>query len=99
MISRLRRKFIVVVMSAVVIVLLVIMASINIASFYQINAHAKELIQVLTENGGEFPKLDKHPDKNTEKLPPKNMSAEVPDETRYFKVLLGKMGCCGQEKW
>lgn len=86
MIKSLRRKFIAITMCSVVVVLGIIMAIINITNYYDINKHADELLNVLVENKGEFPKPD---DKiHSKKTLFQNMSPEAPFETRYFSVVL-----------
>ncbi|MCR4671816.1 MAG: HAMP domain-containing histidine kinase [Lachnospiraceae bacterium] len=55
MIKKLRRKFVVAAMLAVVIVLGVIMITINVLNHRSMVADADEILNVLQENGGEFP--------------------------------------------
>lgn len=87
MIKTLRRKFIAITMCSVVAVLGIIMGIINIANFYDINSHANELLGVLSENDGSFPKPDDLPHGKTP--PPfREMSPEAPFETRYFTVVM-----------
>lgn len=86
MIKTLRRKFITITMSSVVVVLAVIMVIINIANYYNINQHADELLKVLVENNGTFPKPDDLP--RGKKPLSHKISPEAPFETRYFSVVL-----------
>lgn len=85
MLKKLRHKFIAVAMVSIFIVLLVIMGTINIVAFSNLNSRVDDVIEVLSQNGGMFPK----PDKNPFKLR-RDMSPETPYETRFFTVFLNK---------
>lgn len=86
MIKALRRRFIAVTMCSVVVVLFLIMGTINLVNYYDINKNADELLQVLVENNGSFPKPEDPP--HGKKPPSRTMSPEAPFETRYFTVVL-----------
>ena len=55
MISRLRRKFIIIAMLSVTAVLFILIASINIFNFNQVIRDADDVLNILTDNNGEFP--------------------------------------------
>ena len=85
MIKRLRRKFIAIAMVSVIAVLAVIMTAINIANFVSIDSNAQERIEILSENGGKF---EEKPFLRGKGFGDKNLSPEMPFETRYFTVTL-----------
>ncbi len=88
MIKKLRARFVAVAMCSVTLVLLVILSAINIANYRRIDAAADDLLQVLAENGGSFPK----PWGPHEEGPRALRGPETPYETRYFTVLLDLAG-------
>lgn len=83
--NKLKRKFIIISVFAVSVVLLVIAFFINLSNYKQIGRHANDIIDVLLENDGQFPKKDENDDKYD--LPPK-VSPEDPFATRFFVVKL-----------
>ncbi|MDY0235789.1 MAG: HAMP domain-containing sensor histidine kinase [Gudongella sp.] len=83
MIEILRRKFIVISVSAAFIVVFVIGFFSNLSNYSQIGRNADELLYILAENDGYFPKEDEHD--LIYKLPPK-ISPEAPFSTRFFTV-------------
>ncbi|WP_027399018.1 sensor histidine kinase [Anaerovorax odorimutans] len=83
MAEKLRKKFIILSVGVVFAVLLVIAGFINISNYSQIVTHADELLNILEENNGNFPKENNSKDKYD--LPPK-MSPEAPFTTRFFIV-------------
>lgn len=91
MIKKLRTKMIIVSTLSVLAVLVVILGVINGVTFYNINQRADELIHILAENGGRFPKLVEG-----EPIQPKkdrhNVSPETPYETRFFTVYVDRSG-------
>lgn len=83
MVEILRKKFIIISVSAVVVVVFVIGLFSNLSNYSQIGRNADELLNILTENDGYFPKPN---DKNFKyQLPPK-ISPEAPFSTRFFTV-------------
>lgn len=86
MIKKLRFKFILLSMSAFLLVLTIIIAGINIVNYKGVIRDADELLTLLSENQGDFPR---EPENREPKLPP-NMSPEIPYESRYFSVILNK---------
>ncbi len=76
----LRRKFICISFGVVVFVLAVIAIVINIVNYMQVDERANEIITLMAENDGTFPKdFDK---------PMGYLSAETPYATRYFIIRL-----------
>jgi len=83
MVEMLRRKFILISVSAVFIVVFAIGLFSNLTTYFQIGRNADELLHILAENDGFFPKpnfLD-----SQYKLPSK-LSPEAPFSTRFFTV-------------
>lgn len=86
MIKTLRRKFIAIAMCSVVVVLGVIMGVINLTNYCEISRRADERLDILEENHGAFPVTG---DALAGKPPPRrDLSPEVPHETRFFTVIL-----------
>lgn len=86
MIRKLQVKFILLSMSALLLVLTVIITGINIINYNSVIKDADQLLAILSENNGTFPK-------KTGIKPgdiPKNLSPETPYETRFFSVLLNR---------
>lgn len=95
MIKKLRIKFIAVAMCSVFAVLAVIIGTVNIANYHNINERADRLLSVLESNNGIFPKPDereKKEPKKDESHDPKELSPEAPFDTRYFTVTLSEDG-------
>ncbi|MCH4192487.1 MAG: HAMP domain-containing histidine kinase [Butyrivibrio sp.] len=103
MVKKLRRKFVITAMSALLVILIVLIGVINIFNVVQITQHADEMLQILTDNNGSFPRFDKNkmsppdPAQNTQNQSFMNYSfigynrtMEAPYETRYFWVRLDK---------
>lgn len=95
MIKKLRIKFIAVAMCSVFAVLAVIIGTVNIANYHNINERADRLLSVLESNNGIFPKPDEREKKEPKKdksHDPKELSPEAPFDTRYFTVTLSEDG-------
>lgn len=90
MAKKLRRKFIIIAVSAVFVVLLLLAGVINLAYYQQMEEHSEELLEILAENEGYFPKKKDNKDYD---LPP-HMSEETPFSTRYFTVKTDKNDEC-----
>ena len=89
MVEKLRKKFILISVSAVFVVVFIIALSSNLANYAQIERNTDELLGVLVENDGYFPKKVNHDFEF--KLPPK-MSPEAPFSTRFFTVKTDNQG-------
>ncbi len=89
MVEKLRRKFILISVSAVCIVVFGIGLFSNLSNYSQIGRNTDELLQILAENDGFFPKPDYLDSQYV--LPPK-MSPEAPFSTRFFTVKMDKRG-------
>lgn len=93
MIRKLQNKFILISMLSMLLVLSVIIGSINIINYRRLVQDADHVLHILSENGGEFPRERSHPPFPKEPKPrSRDMSPEMPYETRYFSALLGKDG-------
>lgn len=89
MIEKLRRKFIVISMGSIFAVLAVIVLFINLSGYFQINRQADRMMQLITENNGHFPKVQKFEEEpfDAERKPKfSDVSPEAPFSTRFFTV-------------
>ncbi len=95
MIKKLQRQFVMITMMSVTLVLFILVGSINIINYIQINQKINGLIRILSENEGAFPKFEK------DKMGPKDenfkfnmfeMNEETRFETRYFIVKVNEDG-------
>ncbi len=92
MIRKLQRKFITIAMMSLTLVMVLLVGSINIINFYQMDHWVKGTIKTLSDNQGKFPKFERI-------KPPQNkpyfgfqMNEETPFETRYFSVEINDDG-------
>lgn len=93
MIKRLRKKFIVITMCSVVAVLTLIIGSINIAVYKNIDAETNQLLEIIALNGGTFPRTDERkPNEPNSIINDYDLSPETPFNTRYFTVTLNDSG-------
>ena len=95
MLNKLRLKFIAVSLAATLVVLTLIVGGINVKNYLSVKKNAERTLQMLAQNGGEFPSKDEKPTPGAEEPPKKNdgeMSPEMPFETRYFTVTLTANG-------
>lgn len=100
MIKKLQRKFIAVSTFSMLLVLTIIIGIINILNYQKVIQDAKNILYILSENNGSFPKMKpSHEKENNLQPPPKpkdlfhrNISPEMPYESRYFIVILDKEG-------
>lgn len=102
MIRNLRKKFILVSMCSMLVVLFGIAGGILTAGYIGIVNRADQMLEMLAENGGEFPHIV--PDRKPEQEPDQEhgkfsagkweirLSPEAPYETRYFSVSLDEKG-------
>ena len=58
MIKKLRRKFMAVAMISVTLVILIMMVELNVVNYWKMDQRAEDLIGILEQNGGSFPKLE-----------------------------------------
>lgn len=86
-------------MLSMLLVLTIIIGSINILNYRQVVQDADNILYILSENNGSFPKYE--PRRNPDNIPPApkepkpqdmDMSPEMPYETRYFSVLFTEDG-------
>ncbi len=86
MIKALRKKFIAAAMVSMVIVLGVIIGTINIINYKNVNRTADIKLNIIAENSGRFPRFD------LGLAPNQRISPEAPFDTRYFTVSLDSDG-------
>lgn len=101
MMKRLRFKFIAAAMLSVFVVLLVLLGTVNLLNYQKVTQDADHTLGILAENEGRFPDSDIHKEENLPKqkqqMPKpheenREMSPELPYESRYFSVTLKEDG-------
>ena len=88
MIKKLKSKFILLSSMAMLVLLSAIVCGMNIINYQNVIEDADQVLEILSENRGSFPEFDF----DMEFSRPKNMSPELPYESRYFSVLLSQNG-------
>lgn len=91
MIKNLKIKFIALSMTALFILLFVIVAGMNLLNFNSVMTEADQLLQILSQNKGDFPDFKDSKPGKPDLLPP-HMSPETPYESRYFSVVIDSNG-------
>ncbi|MCC8181394.1 MAG: HAMP domain-containing histidine kinase [Clostridiales bacterium] len=99
MIRRLRVKFIAMSMVSLLVVLLAIMGSVNLVNYREIVEDADQVLTILADNNGAFPRQENQKEGDGTAPPSdsgqgklREMSPELPYESRYFSVLLNNEG-------
>ncbi len=101
MIRKLRVKFITMSMLSLLVVLLAIMGSVNLVNYQGIVEDADQVLDILADNNGAFPRQENQNQKQGDgSAPPsdsglgglRELSPELPYESRYFSVLLNSEG-------
>ncbi|MCD7802700.1 MAG: HAMP domain-containing histidine kinase [Clostridiales bacterium] len=101
MIRKLRVKFIAMSMLSLLVVLLAIMGSVNLVNYQGIVEDADQVLDILVDNNGSFPRQESQNQKQGDgSAPPsdgglgglRELSPELPYESRYFSVLLNSEG-------
>lgn len=95
MIKKLRHKFIAISVLSVFLVLTVIMGAINILNYRRVVQNSDSVLDVLSENGGMFPKRSESFDHKNRKHDDwflSGISPELQYESRYFTVRLNSSG-------
>lgn len=99
MIKKLQQKFILVSMLSTFLVLAVIISAINILNYHKVLRDAETTLLILSENNGHFPQKEPPHQENELSKPPgisspfsKDISPELPYESRYFSVILSPNG-------
>lgn len=82
MLKKLQRKIICVAMASMSLVLIIIIASININNYININKQADNLLLILKDNNGKFPFVKDYG----------KFSPETPFATRYFTIIQNDQG-------
>lgn len=88
MIKKLRLKFILLSMSSLFALLLAMIVGMNLINYRSIVGEADEVLALLSQNKGSFPDFRG----KKENRMPHGMSPELPYESRFFSVLLDKVG-------
>lgn len=93
MIKRLQKKFVLIAMCSFLAVIVCIIGGINIAVTIHENEAAENILNILSDNDGKFPKDDIHVrHDNFERKKPlfdfNMMTEETPFETRFFTVMV-----------
>ncbi len=91
MIKKLKIKFIVLSMTALFVLLFVIVSGMNLLNLNSVMLEADQLLQVLSQNKGNFPDFKGDKPGKPDFLPP-HMSPETPYESRYFSVVIDSNG-------
>ncbi|MFI3230653.1 MAG: HAMP domain-containing sensor histidine kinase [bacterium] len=81
--NKLRKKFIFISMSSVFVVIFLIAVIINVTVYVQLNAKSDEIINILSDNNGRFPRGTSSSD---DYILPSKMSKEIPFSTRFFSL-------------
>lgn len=95
MIKKLRHKFIAISVLSVFLVLTVIMGAINILNYRRVVQNSDSVLDVLSENGGMFPKRSESFDHKNRKHDDwflSGISPELQYESRYFTVRINSSG-------
>lgn len=90
MIRKLRKRFILSAMLATLLVLTVLLGVIHVVNYRKIAVDADKLLEILLENGGQFPKQDKRMEHDAPFS--RKLSPETPYESRYFIVTADAFG-------
>ena len=100
MIQTLRKKFILATMLSLLLVLLLILLPVNVVNYRKTVTEADRILTLLSENQGAFPQqLFPAPDRNRQNGRPgerplgrKELSPEIPFESRFFWVTVDQTG-------
>lgn len=99
MIRKLRVKFIAMSMLSLLVVLLAIMGSVNLVNYQGIVEDADQVLDILVDNNGSFPRQENQKQGDGSAPPSdsglgglRELSPELPYESRYFSVLLNSEG-------
>lgn len=108
MINKLKHRFILIAMSSITIVLLILLGSINIINYLNVNKTTSERLSLIADNNGSI--TDMRKDFNKDFIPPehfddteevpfkkpdfpkKEMSVEAPFDIRFFTVTIDSNG-------
>lgn len=91
MIKQLQKKFIIITMGSLFGVMVILIGLINGINLIQMSNRIEKTIEILAENEGKFPRMDKEMPFRRMKPPFEfEMTAETPFETRYFIVKMNE---------
>lgn len=92
MIKKLQRRFIIITMGSLALVVFILLGSINISNYYEMDRKMNGAIKILSENQGEFPKYKKETALLNEQKFGFEINPETQFQTRYFIVKVNKNG-------
>ncbi|MFL0251952.1 sensor histidine kinase [Clostridium neuense] len=92
MIKKLQRRFIMITMGSLALVVFILLGSINMVNYYEMDRKANGAIKILSENQGEFPKYKKGTAVLNEQKFGFEINPETQFQTRYFIVKVNKDG-------
>ena len=92
MIKKLRRKFIIIIMGSLALVVFILLGSINVVNFYEMDKKINGAIKILSENQGKFPKYQKEIVSHDNQKFGFEINPETQFQTRYFVVKVNKDG-------
>lgn len=92
MIKKLQRKFVMITMMSLTLVMVLLVGSINVINFFQMDHRVNGAIKILSENKGKFPKFDRGKPPQGKPEFGFQMNEETPFETRYFTVIVKEDG-------
>lgn len=85
MIRKLQKKFILISMLSMLLVLTIIMASINIINYRGVVQDAENVLHILSENNGEFPRNRPHSDADNQPPAESDSAKQPPEESDSAK--------------
>lgn len=87
MIKKLQNRFILISMLSILLVLTVIMGSINILNYQKVIRDAEDILFILSENNGHFPKKLPPLDKNSLENGPSANRSEKRDPSEHLSLI------------
>ena len=93
MIRRLQQKFVWIVVTAIALVIVILLGSINLLKHHITTKKADEMVDLLTDNGGQLPGTAMEPKPDKPKKPDRpEIDADTGFKTRFFVVWLDHAG-------
>lgn len=92
MIKKLQRRFIMITMGSLALVVFILLGSINMVNYYEMDRKMNGAIKILSENQGEFPKYKKGTASINNQKFGFEINPETQFQTRYFIVKINKDG-------
>ena len=94
-----RKKFIIIAMSAMTACLVLLLLLINLFNFYGAIAEQKEILSILSENGGIFPSFNPHMHRKQAPFLPYQITEETEYRIRHFTVTMDGKDMNVNLKW